>query len=74
VASGINAVLQVIALSGVAELVSEGLDVRAVAGRHCFSLVLVSNVVEFAEDTVDEVSRKVLVKEWGHCARLAIDA
>jgi hypothetical protein len=56
VASGINAVLQVIALSGVAELVSEGLDVRVVAGGHCFSLVLVSNVVEFAEDTVDEVS------------------
>jgi hypothetical protein len=56
VAGGINAVPQVIALSSVAELVSEGLNVHAVAGRHCFSLVFVGNVVEFTKDTVDEVS------------------
>jgi hypothetical protein len=73
VAGGINAVPRVIALSCVAELMSKGLDVRAVAGGHSFSLVFVGNVVEFAEDTADEVSRQVLVKEWGHCARLAVD-
>jgi hypothetical protein len=56
VASRINAVPYVIALSCVAELISKGLNVRAVAGRHSFSLVFVSNVVEFTKDTADEVS------------------
>jgi hypothetical protein len=63
VASRINAVLRVIALSYVAELISKGLNVHAVASRHSFSLVFVSNVVEFTKDTADEVSRQVLIKE-----------
>jgi hypothetical protein len=63
VASRINAVPRIIALSCIAELISKGLNVYIVASRHSFSLVFISNVVEFAEDTVDEVSQQVLVKE-----------
>jgi hypothetical protein len=56
VASRINAVLRVIALSYVIELISKGLNVYTVASRHSFSLIFISNVVEFTKDTVDKVS------------------
>jgi hypothetical protein len=62
-AGGVNAVPLIIAFGGVAELVSKRLDVRAVAGRDSFGLVLIGDVVESAEDTIDEVSRKVLMEK-----------
>jgi hypothetical protein len=47
---------RVIALSSTANLMAEGLDVRAIAGRDGFSSVALGDVEELAQDLADEIS------------------